>query len=362
MTLRQQVSFWLIALVGFVIFLFVFRTVLLPFVAGMALAYLLDPLADWLEKVGLSRMWATLAILLIFLIVFVLAFVMILPILGHQLSEFASRLPGYISALQGLMTEKVSDQLHKVAGIGPDELKSTVTDLLGQSASWLTGLLKSAWSGGQALLSILSLAVVTPVVAFYLLYDWDRMIARVDSWLPRDHVETIRRLGREMDEAVAGFVRGQLSVCLLLGAFYGIALSIAGLQFGLLIGMGAGLISFIPYVGASVGLVLAVGVALVQFWPDWVSIVIVAAIFGVGQFLEGNILHPKLVGNSVGLHPVVLMFSLFAFGALFGFVGLMIAVPASAMIAVLVRFALQQYLDSPVYYGTKKEVPKGTES
>jgi predicted PurR-regulated permease PerM len=191
-------------------------------------------------------------------------------------------------------------------------------------------------------------------VAFYLLLDWDHMIAKIDGWLPRDHLEEIRGLAREMDGAVAGFVRGQLSVCLLLGAFYAIALAVAGLNFGLLIGMGAGLVSFIPFVGAGLGFIVSMGVGVVQFWPEWPMILVIGAVFAVGQFLEGNILQPKLVGNSTGLHPVTLMFALFAFGYLFGFVGMLIAVPAAAMIGVLARFALKQYLASPVYTGSRR--------
>jgi predicted PurR-regulated permease PerM len=191
-----------------------------------------------------------------------------------------------------------------------------------------------------------------------MLLDWDRMVAKVDGWVPRDHVETVRRLGKDVNKAIAGFVRGQGTVCIVLGIFYAVGLTVAGLNFGLLIGLFAGLISFIPYVGSMVGLVLSVGVAVVQFWPDWIMIVIIAAIFFVGQAIEGNILQPKLVGDSVGLHPVWLMFALFAFGSLFGFTGLLIAVPAAAAVGVLVRFALEKYLDSDLYVGDSEEAGK----
>ena len=186
---------------------------------------------------------------------------------------------------------------------------------------------------------------MTPVVAFYMLLDWDRMVAKVDSWVPRDYVDTVRQIATDINASTAGFVRGQGTLCLVLGCMYAIGLTLTGLNFGILIGFFAGLISFIPYVGSLVGLVLAVGVAFVQFWPDWLMVVAVAVVFFIGQFIEGNILQPRLVGKSVGLHPVWLMFALFAFGALFGFVGLLIAVPASAAIAVLVRFAISRYLE-----------------
>jgi predicted PurR-regulated permease PerM len=205
------------------------------------------------------------------------------------------------------------------------------------------------WAGGQALISVVSLVVVTPVVAFYLLYDWDHMIERIDALLPREHAETIRALGRDVNVAIAGFIRGQGAVCLILGLFYAVSLTVVGLNFGFLIGSVAGVISFIPYVGSLVGFFLSVGVALVQFWPDWIWIGAVIAVFVVGQFLEGNILQPRLVGSSIGVHPVWLMFALFAFGSLFGFVGVLLAVPVTAAIGVLVRFAVSRYRLSALY-------------
>ncbi len=193
--------------------------------------------------------------------------------------------------------------------------------------------------------------MVTPVVAFYLLYDWNRMVATVDTWIPLHQRATVHALAREMNEAIAGFVRGQTAVCLILGSYYALTLTFAGLSFGLLIGLASGLITFIPYLGSMTGLVVAVGVAVAQFWPEYTPILVVLGIFFFGQFLEGYVLAPKLVGESVGLHPVWLIFALFAFGYLFGFVGLLIAVPLAAVIAVLMRFALRQYLASPFYTG-----------
>ncbi|SUB01140.1 pheromone autoinducer 2 transporter [Pannonibacter phragmitetus] len=357
MTLRRQVQFWLLSLVVFILFMMLFSAVLLPFVAGMALAYLLDPVADWFERRGLSRLAATLMILLLFVVVLVIVLVLLVPVLGNQMLGFVDKLPGLVRSLQDLLTQQLGDRITKFSGLRVEDLQSSLGDIMGKAASWIGGVLKSVWSGGQALMSILSLFVITPVVAFYMLLDWDNMIERIDSWLPRQHLETIRGLAREMDSAVAGFVRGQVSVCLLLGLFYAVSLVMLGLNFGLLIGIAAGLVSFIPFVGAALGFIASMSVALVQFWPDWHWIAAVAAVFGVGQFLEGNILQPKLVGSSVGLHPVWLMFALFAFGYLFGFVGMLVAVPAAAMVGVLARFALRQYLASALYKDTG--VPEG---
>ena len=234
-------------------------------------------------------------------------------------------------------------------------LDKSIGDLVTQGVGWLTTFLRSLWSGGRALVSLFSLVVVTPVVAFYLIYDWHRMIRSVDSWIPIQHRDTVRELAREVDAAIAGFLRGQTAVCLILGSFYAVALTLTGLNFGLLIGLISGLITFIPYVGSMTGLVLSLGVAVAQFWPAYGSILIVLGIFLVGQFVEGNVLAPKLVGESVGIHPVWLIFALLAFGYLFGFVGLLVAVPLAATIGVLARFALRRYLQSSLYTGEKAD-------
>jgi len=350
-SLKRQALFWGFALVLFIAFLMVFSSILLPFVAGMALAYFLDPVADRLERIGLSRMWATVVILIAFVIVFVLALVIIVPVLAGQASEFIARLPGYVSQLQTLIASSGNGILPDWVGEQIAAIKENFSKYLAEGAGFLGTLFGQIWNSGKALVDILSLFVLTPVVAFYLLLDWDRMVAKVDSWIPRDHVQTVRNIAGEMDSAISGFVRGQGSLCIILALYYGIGLSLAGLNFGLLIGLFSGAVSFIPYIGSILGLVLAVGVALVQFWPDYPMVALVLAIFFSGQFIEGNILQPKLVGNSVGLHPVWLMFALVAFGALFGFVGLMVAVPAAAVVGVLVRFALGRYLDSDLYHG-----------
>ncbi|MET0576837.1 MAG: AI-2E family transporter [Mesorhizobium sp.] len=352
---RRQIRFWLIAALFFSAFLYLFSDILLPFVAGMALAYFLDPVADRLQRLGLSRVMATVVILVCFIVVLTLALVVLIPVLASQMADFAVKVPGYIERLQQLVTKFNPQWLEQRFGVDAAELREGLSSLLSTGFGFASTVFQSVWSSGVALFSIASLFIITPVVAFYMLLDWDRMVSVVDSWVPRDHVETVRRIAIDINTATAGFVRGQGTLCLVLGVLYAIGLTIVGLNFGILIGMFAGLISFIPYVGSLVGLVLSVGVAFVQFWPDWPWVVAVACVFFVGQFIEGNILQPRLVGKSVGLHPVWLMFALFAFGALFGFVGLLIAVPAAAAIAVLVRFAISRYLESPLYKGHRDE-------
>ncbi|MEP9397342.1 AI-2E family transporter [Mesorhizobium sp. KR2-14] len=348
---RRQVRFWIVAAVVLALFIYLFSGILLPFVAGMVLAYFLDPVADRLQRLGLSRVMATILILVAFVIVLTLALVILIPILATQLADFIAKLPEYLSQLQGLITSFDPQWIEQRFGVNPNSLREGLNSLLTTGFGFITTVFQSIWSSGVALFSIASLFVVTPVVAFYMLLDWDRMIATVDSWIPRDHVDTVRQLASDINTATAGFVRGQGTLCLVLGIMYAVGLTLTGLKFGVLIGLFAGLISFIPYVGSLVGLVLSVGLAFVQFWPDWLMVVAVACVFFVGQFIEGNILQPRLVGKSVGLHPVWLMFALFAFGALFGFVGLLIAVPAAAAIAVLVRFGISRYLESPLYRG-----------
>jgi predicted PurR-regulated permease PerM len=278
--------------------------------------------------------------------------VVIVPLLATQVVAFLERVPGYVTRLQALLTEQGAPLLERIGGekVIADVQKS-LGDVVGRGATWLGSFLGSLWSGGQALIGIVSLLVVAPVVAFYLLVDWDRMVAKVDSWVPAAQRQTVRDLAREMDTAVSGFLRGQTIVCLILGGIYAVGLFMIGLNFGVLIGLSAGLLSFIPYIGSLLGLVVAVGVAIAQFWPDWTMIGMVLAVFVVGQFIEGNILSPKLVGETVGLHPVWLMFALLAAGSLFGFLGLLLAVPVAASVGVLARFVLRQYLASPLHGG-----------
>lgn len=355
MTTRNIVLFWIGAALCFVLLVYAFSPILLPFVAGMALAYLLDPVADRLERLGLSRVWATAVILAVFLAVTVLIVVLLVPVIVGQLIAFAENVPGYVDLLQQWMTNGGGRRLLRALHITHFDFQGSFGTLMSSGSTVLATLASSVWSGGQTLVSVGSLMVVTPVVAFYLLIDWDRMIGSIDDCLPRGHLETLHALARDMDATVARFVRGQVSSSVILGFFYGLSLSLAGLRFGLLIGLFAGLVSFIPYLGTISGGVLSIGLAFAQFWPDPTFIIVVVAIFVVGQFIEGYVLQPMLIGSSVGLHPVWLMFALFASGAWLGFLGLLIAVPVAACLAVLVRFTLAQYRDSVLYDGGARE-------
>jgi predicted PurR-regulated permease PerM len=350
MSFERQLMFWLATIVVVVLLLWLLSEILLPFVAGMVIAYLLDPLTDRLEQAGVGRRWAALLIVGVFALVVILLAFLIAPILISQISAFISNIPGYATRLQTLLGELDWPWLGPI--IGSDASKP-ISDLVAQAAGWFGTFVRSIWSGGRALLSIFSLAIVTPVVAYYLICDWPRILATVEEWIPLAHRDTVHALAKEIDAAIAGFVRGQTGVCLLVGSYYSLALFLVGLNFGVLIGMISGLLTFIPYVGSMTGLVLSLAIAIAQFWPDFKWIVGVLGIFVVGQFFEGYILAPVLVGERVGLHPVWLMFALFAFGYLFGFVGLLVAVPLAAALGVLLRFALRQYRASLIYTGER---------
>jgi predicted PurR-regulated permease PerM len=351
---QRQLIFWLAALVLFVLGLWLLSEILLPFVAGLAIAYLLTPLTDRLERLGVNRLAAALLIITVVVLALIYLILLVAPILGSQLSSFIESVPGYVTTLQALLSDRSRPWVQRLLGAGFNADKS-IGDLMTQGVGWLTTFLHSLWSGGRALVSVFSLVVVTPVVAFYLIYDWHRMIRTVDGWIPLHQRDTVRGLAREVDAAISGFVRGQTAVCLILGSFYAVALTLTGLNFGLLIGLISGLITFIPYVGSMTGLILSLAVAVAQFWPNYGSILMVLGVFLVGQFVEGNVLSPKLVGESVGLHPVWLIFALLAFGYLFGFVGLLVAVPLAATLGVLSRFAMRRYLQSSFYTGEKSD-------
>lgn len=351
MTLQKQVLIWAVSFAVLVFVLWLLSPILLPFLAGFVLAYFLDPVADRLQKWGMSRLAAALVIVIVALVLVVTALVVFVPMLADQIGRFAGELPALVQSLSTRLNEWAPDWMKEAVAKSGADIQGSITQFAGNAANWLLSVLKTLLSGGLALVNLVSLLVVTPIVAFYMLVDWDRMISTVDSWVPRDYLATVRELGRDVNAAMAGFIRGQGTVCLLLGIFYATGLTLTGLKFGLAIGLLAGALTFIPYAGAMTGGVLAIGVAIVQFWPDYWAIGLVIAVFAIGQFLEGNFLSPKLVGKSIGLHPVWLMFALFAFGYVFGFVGLLLAVPMAAAAGVLVRFALQKYLSSRLYLG-----------
>ncbi|MEM6619164.1 MAG: AI-2E family transporter [Pseudomonadota bacterium] len=346
LTRQEQVRYWGIGALVLLFALWALGNVLLPFITGMAIAYLLDPVADRLENTGASRALATTIISSIAIVAITLMLVVLIPLLYRQSAALIEAAPGYLQSLREFLDTRFPSLMDETSAVGQG-LASVIEIIRSRGGELVQAILSSAFT----LLDIAVFIVVAPVVAFYMLLDWDRMVATVDGWVPRDHLGTVRRLAAEVDAVLAGFVRGQLTVCAILGTFYAGALMLVGLQFGLVVGMIAGLLTFIPYVGSVIGGVLSIGLALFQFWDTPALIAVVAVIFVLGQTIEGNFLTPKLVGGSVGLHPVWLMFALSAFGTLMGFTGMLVAVPVAASLGVFSRFAVEQYLGGKLYRG-----------
>ena len=362
MSLERQILFWGLGLAALLLIVYLLGSTITPFAAGIVLGYLLDPVVLKLQRFGFNRLGASLLILTIFVITVVLFFILVVPVLGNQFIAFAQHLPGYAVRLQAFAVEEGNALIAKYGGhwleafglnqqLSSAQIQKSVGDFVTQSAQWLLDAFTKLVSGGAALFNFLSLLIVTPVVAFYILVDWNRMISKLDSWLPLDHRETLRKIAREINHALAGFIRGQSIVCLFLAVWYSVGLTLIGLDYGFLIGVVGGVLSFVPYVGSLTALVLSLSVALFQGWPSPKLFLLALAVVGTGQFLEGNVLSPQLVGESIGLHPVWLMFALLAFGQLFGFLGLLIAVPTAAAIGVVARHLIAVYLTSSFYRG-----------
>jgi predicted PurR-regulated permease PerM len=348
MTRDLRLRFWLTGFAVFLVLLYLLRSILLPFVAGMAIAYLLDPLALRLQRWGMSRTLATVTITMFFFIATITVLVLLAPILQDQLVGFVQRVPGYVSQLihRGVPLWGMAKRYLSPGDIA--KLRASAGDYAGTVIGWVAGVLGKLLTGSLALVNLLSLVFITPLVTFYFLRDWSGLTRRIDELLPRRHATTIRQQLQAIDRILSGWVRGQTLVCLALGVIYGAGLSVVGLDLGLVVGLGAGVLSFMPYLGTFTGLVVGIGLALAQS-QDWTLAGEVAGVFIVGHLIEGNILAPRLVGDKIGLHPVWVIFALLAGGALFGFLGLMLALPVAAVVGVLIRFGTQRYLHSTLY-------------
>ena len=343
---KDQIKYWTIAASILLIFLWLLGDILLPFVLGAAIAYLLDPIVDRLERLGTGRVLGTILILMAAFFVLFFIFLLLIPLVIDQFRLLAAAAPDLVTSIQALV-------LNQIASISPESeaLNSTVSNLSTMAQEKLGIIFGSVMASAISLIDVIMLMVITPVVAVYLLVDWDRILEKINELLPLDHASVVRSLASEIDSTLSAFVRGMIAVCLVLGIYYATALSLIGLEFGLIIGLIAGLVSFIPYVGALLGGVLAIGLALIQFWGDFELVALVVGVFIVGQIFEGNILTPKLVGNSVGLHPVSLILALSLFGAFFGFIGLLLAVPLAASAGVILRFFIKKYKMSRLFLG-----------
>ena len=347
---QKQITWWGVAAAVLLVSMWLLGQAILPFILGAGIAYMLDPIADRLERAGLSRTKSVVVITAVAILIFIAAIGFLVPVLVRQATALVQTAPEMLDKLQAFLAARFPDMLPEGGSV-----RSALNDMgkaIGERGS---DLISTVMGSVRGVVSVIALFVIVPVVAFYLLLDWDEMVERIDDLLPREHAPTIRRIAGEIDDALSGFLRGQGLVILILGTWYGLALALVGLPFGFFIGIMAAVLSFIPYVGSLVGGATAIGVALFSFWstPIWIGAVI--AIFVIGQVVEGNYLQPKIVGGHVGLHPVWLLLALSVFGALFGFAGMVMAVPLAAALGVIVRFLTGRYRESALYTG--RDVP-----
>lgn len=351
MQFQWHVLFWIGAAVLLALVLNTLAPVLLPFVVGLVLAYFLNPLVDALARAGIPRGISAAFILVATVCLALTAFVFVVPVLVSQAESLITALPGESARLkaviEGIARERLGDRYPEVEAAMSKGLDGINNALPGM----LTSVAQTIWNQGTAAFNFFTLMLVMPLVFFYGLLDWPKLVAKVDSWLPRKNAPQIRALATEIDGRVAAFIRGQGTVCLILAVFYAAALSLLGLKYGLLVGFLTGIFSFIPFAGWALGLVTATGLAAIEFWPNMVQIALVAGVFLAGQALDAAFLSPQIVGSKIGLHPVWLIFALLTFSYLFGFLGLLVAVPVAAALGVIVRFALNSYLGSSVYRG-----------
>jgi len=326
--------------------------ILSPFLIGILLAYLADPLVDRLERAGLSRTWGVVLVFTLFTLLLTLLLLVLVPMLAKQLLRLYELAPQMLDWLQHEALPWLQMRLGLAEGFWKfDKIKAAISGHMGQTTDIVGVILSQATASGLALLGWLANLVLIPVVSFYLLRDWDLMMAKIRSLLPRQREERVVALAGECHEVLGAFVRGQLMVMVALGVIYASGLMLVGLELGLLIGLLAGLAAIVPYMGFIIGIGAAMIAGLFQFGGDPYPLLAIAAVFMVGQALEGMVLTPLLVGDRIGLHPVAVIFAILAGGELFGFTGVLLALPVAAVIMVLLRHVHDLYKESDMYGG-----------
>lgn len=344
MTAKDKIIVYLLFTLAFLAFLFAIRSILIPFICAIIIAYFLDPLADRLEKFGLGRATSASIILGVFLVFITLVFVLVLPLLYSQLLSLFAAIPNYVNIIINDIYPKIYQfTISHGFFIEPDIHNYFTNENLSHMFGFSGAILDNLMQSGVVIFNVMSLIFITPVLVFYMLRDWDLLVKNINKYLPSHHGKEIRTIFTDIDKTLSGYVHGQFNVCIILGVFYAISLSIVGLNFGFLIGFLTGFLSFIPYVGMLLGVFSAIIIALFQWGFDSFHIILVLTIFLVGQVFESNFLTPKLVGDRIGLHAVWVIFGLFVFGVLFGFVGILLAMPATAICGVLIKFLALQY-------------------
>ncbi|MAZ76078.1 MAG: AI-2E family transporter [Micavibrio sp.] len=345
---QMHLLFWGATALLFLSFVWIFKGVLTPFVLGIAIAYLLNPVVNALVKIKLPRLIAVSIILLSFFMFVLAVTILAAPPLAREAAALAESIPGYVDQLVEYATPYLTKAQEQFGGDYIEKTKALLQSNAGKIIQITAGLASGLANGGQAVVGFFATLFLTPLVAFMLMIEWPRIVSWVNDLIPRKNEKIVTGLLADMNAKVAGFVRGQITVAFFLGAIYAIALSIAGLNYGFLIGIAAGFLSIIPMVGSTLGLLVSVVVAWFQMGTiEFVGIV--AAIFVVGQIVEGNILTPKLVGDSVGLHALWVLFALMAGASVLGILGMLLAVPVAAVIGVLLSFAILQYKNSSLY-------------
>ncbi|MCE3255869.1 MAG: perM [Rickettsiaceae bacterium] len=344
MKLKDKFVIYLIISVLFLAFLYSIKSILSPFIVAVVLAYFLDPLADRLEKFGFSRIWATTIIWGSFLVSITLLLVLLLPLLYGQMVSLFAAIPGYVNvAIENFYPRAFSFATKYGIDLEPDFRSyfsnQTISDIFSLSGNIVSNVMQS----GIVLVNILSLIFITPILVFYMLRDWDLLINKINHYLPANYKKDIRGIFKDIDRTLSGYVHGQFNVCIILGIFYALGLSLVSLNFGFLVGFLTGIFSFIPYVGMLFGVLIAIFIGLFQWGIDSLHIGLVALVFLIGQILESNFLTPNLVGGKIGLHPVWIIFGVFVFGVLFGFFGILFAMPLTAICGVIIKFIVLQY-------------------
>ena len=353
--LNRKLAFFTLGVFAIVYFLSAVSDILLPFIIGILISFLLDPIIDKFEERKFNRSAVSGVItILFFSLLFGLSAIAI-PVIFHQIEDLVTKLPTYYSKFSAENLPAIKMKLARLNPDIADQFSSQAASFSQDIANYVAKVLKGVLSSGMFVINIASLMLIAPVVTFYMLRDWDKFVARIDSLLPREYAPTIRTQSQKINDILVAYLRGQFNVCAILAAYYGIGLSVVGLNSGFLIGVFTGFAIFIPYVGFLTGTIIALTVGYFQFDGDLTSLLMVGGVFGFGQILEGSLLTPKMVGDKIGVHPVWLIFGMLCGASLLGFVGVLLAVPLTAIVSVLVKFAIEQYESSDFY---KKSVAK----
>ncbi len=346
---KSTLRFWLIVMACFIGVLWIFKPILFPFLAGLAVAYFLEPVVDSLAKRKVPRWGGAIIVLSGFIFVVVSIFLLLWPLLHSQIGALINSLPEYIANLREHYLPDAQNWLAKFSPNDVEKIRDAATQSSGEAVDWISHTAQRIVSGGFAFIDAVALSILTPVTAFHVLRDWNKLTKTIDGLIPRKHYTVIRQQMTEVDLTLSGFMRGQAIVCVILGCIYSIGLTANGLKYGATVGIIAGILTIIPYVGTVFGWATSLILAMVQFDGDWLRVGLVMAVFAVGHFFEAYILTPRFVGHRVGLHPIWILFALIAGVKLMGFTGVLIAVPTAAVIGVLVRFAVSQYKASTIY-------------